>query len=76
MDVESTPTKGDAASTTSRDDDSIQVVCRIRPQNSREAAARCHDVVTVNEADGLVVIGALGKYFSFDTVLGQASSQV
>lgn len=55
--------------------DSIQVVCRVRPQNSRETAARSKDVVTVSP-DGGIAISALGKQFSFDTVLGPESSQV
>lgn len=58
-----------------QEDDSIQVVCRVRPQNSREATGRCRDAVTVSGSDS-VVVSALGKQFSFDTVLGPDSSQV
>ena len=56
--------------------DSVQVVCRARPQNSRETSGRSREVVTVSEDDGTVSIAAVGKQFSFDTVLGPDSSQV
>jgi hypothetical protein len=66
----------DGSPAAAADEEAIQVICRVRPPNSREASARAKEVVTVSETEGNVVIGALGKQFSFDTVLGPSASQV
>ncbi len=59
--------------------DSIHVVCRLRPLNSREMKERCREIVTVDESKSVVNIqcgDGETKQYSFDSVFGPSSSQV